>query len=550
MKGARILGKAFFWDMQAGSDGRTACATCHFHAFADARIINSSAPDAAATTFNTFTANTTRTSDDFPLYSLASPLDRLSSIVRNNSDVVGSTGVIAANFVAIKNGWPDEVWTPSTSPGPWQMNGVESRQVTHRNAPTVLNAVFNSRNFRDGRANRYFNGVDPFGDWNPDAKVWKVVSGKLQQVQVLLDNASLASQAVGPPTNSTEMSWNGKTFPDLGRKMLQLGPLALQKVDPTDCVLGPYAGPTKGLKSYISYASLIRQTFKPEWWSGGVVDGKYTQMEANFSLFWGLSILAYESMLVSDQTPYDRYASGDTTALTPLQKQGLDLFVNKAGCIKCHSGPEFTDASVSNLAAEGPIDNMPSLAGPIRYYDTGFHNTAVTKTEDDPGTAGTGPYGSFSLTARAGMSPLANKGNFKTPSLRNVELTGPYMHNGGMKSLWECVEFYVRGTNFQEHNADDFDPDAQGIPDIAKMNPDDAKANIAAIVEFMKALTDDRVRYQRAPFDHPELPIPHGHTGAGQGFALDNMILVPAVGANGGPRLATFEEILQYGLHY
>jgi cytochrome c peroxidase len=423
--------------------------------------------------------------------------------------------------------------------------------VTHRNTPTVVNAVFNDRNFRDGRANRFFNGVDPFGDWNPNARVWRVAGHRIQQVKISLDNASLASQAVGPPLNDIEMSWLGKTFPDLGRKMLQLPPLALQHVDPTDSVLGPFAAPQKGLKSSISYPSLIRQVFKEEWWAGnGTVDGKYTQMEANFSLFWGLAIMAYESTLVSDQSPYDRFAAGDQTALTDFQKEGLQLFLNEAKCIKCHIGAEFTDASVANLREEGPVDAMPTLAGPIRYYDTGFHNTAVTRTEDDLGTAGSGPFGPFSIPQRWGMSPLATRGNFKTPSLRNVELTGPYMHNGGMKSLWECVEFYVRGTNFQEHNSDDFDPDAIGIPEIAKLDEANAKRRIASLVEFLKSLTDDRVRYSRAPFDHPELIVHHGHSGARNGIALDADILVPAVGAKGGPRQATFEEILEYGLHY
>ena len=77
--------------------------------------------------------------------------------------------------------------------------------------------------------------------------------------------------------------------------------------------------------------------------------------------------------------------------------------------------------------------------------------------------------------------------------MRNVEFTGPYFHNGGQATLEQVVEFYNRGSDFP----------AGGLgPDIRRLN---LNANErGSIVAFMKALTDDRVKFQRAPFDHPE----------------------------------------------
>ena len=113
----------------------------------------------------------------------------------------------------------------------------------------------------------------------------------------------------------------------------------------------------------------IQEAFQPAYWRsdrlvrgsgdnrallpagfGNVKDADvYTLMESNFSLFFGLAIQLYEATLVSDDTPYDRYAAGDTKALTAQQKLGLDLFLSqtRGRCINCHGGPEFTDASTT-----------------------------------------------------------------------------------------------------------------------------------------------------------------------------------------------------------
>ncbi|MDD5227843.1 MAG: conjugal transfer protein, partial [Methylococcales bacterium] len=138
---------------------------------------------------------------------------------------------------------------------------------------------------------------------------------------------------------------------------------------------------------------------------------------------------------------------------------------------------------------------------------------------------------------------VATKGAFKVPSLRNIELTGPYMHNGSLLTLEQVVDFYFRGGNFKNdaHFATLVFP--QPISDSEKMD----------LVAFLKALTDERVRWERAPFDHPQITIPHGHTANANlkdmKQAQDLFLNVPAVGKNGRDAslgaLKAFESYLE-----
>jgi len=133
--------------------------------------------------------------------------------------------------------------------------------------------VFNIRNFWDGRASRRFNGRNPFGDADPDARVLRVNDqGAIERVHISIDKASTASQSVGPPLSGVEMSGAGRTWLKVGKKMLTLQPLATQSVRGDDSVLGPWAvSGGRGLST--SYAALIQAAFQPRWWdSRAVVD--------------------------------------------------------------------------------------------------------------------------------------------------------------------------------------------------------------------------------------------------------------------------------------
>jgi len=101
-----------------------------------------------------------------------------------------------------------------------------------------------------------------------------------------------------------------------------------------------------------------------------------------------------------------------------------------------------------------------------------------------------------------------------------------------MSTLEQVVEFYNRGGNFARENQADFDIDIEPLHLTAEEK--------AALVAFLKALTDERVRFDQAPFDHPQLIVPNGAKGNqfrvindGTGNAKENFLRIPAVGRNG-----------------
>ncbi|MBI2859927.1 MAG: hypothetical protein HYX91_00280 [Chloroflexi bacterium] len=556
------LGKAFFWEMQTGSDGIQACATCHFSAGADSRLKNTLNPGADGvfklSDNRTVGPNDTLLPGDFPFHLRAGEGHLQSdAVLRDTDDVVGSQGVKRSQFVAIVvdnvTGIAEEITTPVADPV-FSIDGVNVRQVTGRNTPTVINAVFNFTNFWDGRANFVFNGENPFGPADTNAGVWfnDPVEGLVKR-PVRLEFASLASQATGPPMDSTEMSAAGRTFPELGRKLLNVTPLGKQVVSHDDSVLGGLANSavTPGAKGlHMSYGDLIKGAFKDKLWSsdnltsvvirdGSEEGSRATQMEANFAFFWGLSIQLYEATLVSERTPFDAWLGGNDAALTSQQKQGFALFSGIAKCNICHGGIELTNASVTAAAFLNDFDHalielMFVADGTQVIYDNGFNNTAVTRTTDDVGRGKTAPFTnsltgqpyplSFSALAQLRAQnllpfstpikplfvpdnfPVNANGAFKVPGLRNVALTAPYFHNGSVTDLDDVMDMYMRGGNFPVENAHDQDPDvADGLPTVVRNETMEH-----AVIAFLESLTDLRVAAKSAPFDHPELFVPEG----------------------------------------
>jgi hypothetical protein len=131
---------------------------------------------------------------------------------------------------------------------------------------------------------------------------------------------------------------------------------------------------------------------------------------------------------------------------------------------------------------------------------------------------------------------VAVDGALKTATVRGVELTAPYFHNGGMATLDQVVRFYNRGADFAIQNQRNLDPDIQPLGLTAGQRAD--------LVAFLKSTTDERLRFDRAPFDHPSLNVPNGGSGVVTylfGFpVMDDRVILPAVGAGGGAtRLGT-----------
>jgi cytochrome c peroxidase len=241
--------------------------------------------------------------------------------------------------------------------------------------------------------------------------------------------------------------------------------------------------------------------------------------------------------------------------LSPEAIEGLEIFLRQeplilpdgsrraAGrCINCHSGSEFTDASVSNIQAKGETRNREG-----QDLDRGWNNIGVRPTMEDLAVGDEDPFGNpLSVTRLRPKSSLfiAVDGAFKAPTLRNVELTAPYFHNGGHLSLEDVVQFYSRGGDVAPLIA------ADGVTEIRPLSmPEMTASEQQSMVAFLKSLTDERVRNRQAPFDHPQLFVPNGQVGddvavaedsAHPGQAVDQMLEIPAVGKHGGPPLPNF----------
>lgn len=665
---ALILGKALFWDMQLGSDS-LACASCHFHAGADNRVKNQLSPGLLRvnnpsragepdTTFGNAQGQTPSrkvaapnyqlTAYDFPFRRFADMEDRNSALVYDTNDVVSSQGSFGGFLLETD---PDPARFPDFCGGndtTFEVSGVPVRKVEPRNTPTTINAVFNHRNFWDGRANNIFNGVTPFGAATPNARVVVFnATSELDLEAMALDNASLASQAVGPPLSVFEMACSGRTFKDLGRGMLDLIPLGKQNIDAGDSVLGAASGlrNANGTGLNTTYRELIRAAFDQRYWGGDnagnftvtddaeptIITGDqgvgYTQMEHNFPMFFGIAIMLYEATLVSDQAPYDAFVRAnpalqnatvedveDENEGLPLanatvnfvagfgQREllGLDVFMNKGQCIACHNGPEFTSATVRQRG--GPNGELIELMGAEGNlpYDGGFYNIGARPSSEDLGIGGNNPAGPLSITRQIQEEQDPNNpfvqlglilpttrivvdGAFKTPTLRNVELTGPYLHNGGLSTLKLVVEFYDRGSDSRNVTNDDcpLGADESGFGNAtangaqcSNLHPAIVplaltEAEIDALIAFMIALTDPRVKNESAPFDHPDLPIQNGHVGDQLGVetvnvtsdngqttdvrAKDSYFILPAVGTAGReaqnlPPLDTFLSLDPFSL--
>ena len=152
------------------------------------------------------------------------------------------------------------------------------------------------------------------------------------------------------------------------------------------------------------------------------------------------ALAAYQRSLISAGSPYDAFLSGDSQALDASQHRGMNLlFSERTSCTTCHSGFLFTDQ--------------------------GYHNIGLAESYADPGRG------------RLTHKPQ-DDGRFKTPSLRNVGITAPYMHDGSIRSLVEVIEFFDSGGHAHSNRDERIRP-----LDLSDQDKTD-------IVNFLHALTD------------------------------------------------------------
>jgi cytochrome c peroxidase len=154
------------------------------------------------------------------------------------------------------------------------------------------------------------------------------------------------------------------------------------------------------------------------------------------------AIATYERTVLSGNAPYDRYKAGNKNALTASQIRGLDVYFNKAKCDQCHEGINFTTNA--------------------------YHNLGVGTGQPNPDP------GRFEVTKNP-----ADWGAFKTPTLREIARTAPYMHDGSLKTLEEVVEYYDKGGNPNKNLDERMKP--------LKLTAQEKKD----LVEFLKALSGE-----------------------------------------------------------
>ncbi|HEX9959304.1 MAG TPA: cytochrome c peroxidase, partial [Pyrinomonadaceae bacterium] len=201
-----------------------------------------------------------------------------------------------------------------------------------------------------------------------------------------------------------------------------------------------------------------------------------------------MAIATHERALFSDRTPLDKYASA-IEPLTAQEDRGREIYVT-AQCNFCHGGPLLSDQNFHNVGVRPQIED--------------FGRAIVTGNVND-------------------------RGRFKTPSLRNVELRAPYMHNGRFATLEDVVEFYNRGGDFNAPNKD---------PRVRPLNlSNQQKADLVAFLK--RPMTDARVQSELPPFDRPQLytetnrvPVITGTGRAGSGGIVPQATAIepPVVG--------------------
>ena len=157
------------------------------------------------------------------------------------------------------------------------------------------------------------------------------------------------------------------------------------------------------------------------------------------------AIATFERSVVSKNAPYDKYWAGDKSAMSSSAVNGMNVFFGKAKCSICHNGPVFTDSGFHNIGVKP--------AGPLKI-DLGRYNE--TKDELDTGA-------------------------FKTPGLRDITQSSPYMHNGVESTLEDVISFYNRGGDFKENLSPFITPLG-----LSKQEEKD-------LVEFLKALDGEPI---------------------------------------------------------
>ncbi len=198
---------------------------------------------------------------------------------------------------------------------------------------------------------------------------------------------------------------------------------------------------------------------------------------ANF----GKALAAYETLLVARNSPFDRYVAGDEAAMNTQAKLGLRLFIGKAACVVCHAGPLLSDNKFHNTGVvqhQGDLTHVPTS-------DQGRFAGIPQLTAN--ALNGSGAYSDSPKDGKASglVATDADRGAFRTKGLREVAMTGPYMHGGQIATLEDVIDHYDRGGGA----AGAF----EGTKDPLMVPLNLTASEKTQLVEFLHALTGEAV---------------------------------------------------------
>jgi len=186
---------------------------------------------------------------------------------------------------------------------------------------------------------------------------------------------------------------------------------------------------------------------------------------------------------ISDDSPFDQYMRGRRSALSAAARSGMELFQGKAGCFQCHNGALFTDEDFHNVGVpENPIferDILAQIALRYQHYSRGVSEELYRKADRD--------LGLYYTTKRD-----EDKGKFRTPPLRYLVHTAPYMHNGVLATLEDVIDFYDRGGGSDPNKTRLLKP--LGLSDEEK----------ADLLEFLRSLSGEELLMEfptRPPYE-------------------------------------------------
>lgn len=469
---AAALGKALFWDMQVGSDTVQACASCHFHAGADNRTKNQTNPNHLSgdltLQLHGGVQNADLTVADFPFH--RGPQDSANdpgNAFGNVNDVASSMGVRFRTFVDIPTPGSGAFSTCPSPPGncvrtllpdigndPGGGQEVEPiplfqglRRVEPRNTPTFFNSAMNFDNFWDGRARHDFNGGSVFGASDPQHHVMVDQAGTIVPTRQIIRFVSLASLSTGPALSNFEMSFDGRNWAKLGKKLLQgdhtngpagknrVVPLANQLVDPNDSVLGLYSNQggsacttlppgqrsgswvtntNPGLASgkpglCISYPGLIQRAFYPVLWqntsqhlNGCYTDGNavlHPNQCADLGVSVSIPVLSGDAVVDSAADPFDNYVL--SVAPGPASATDTNQFTQMEANMPLFFGLSIHAWGILLIPDDTPFD---------RFMDANPDSFATFGESGEPGIA----LDLLNCSDTGGVQPCFTEvGNFK-----------------------------------------------------------------------------------------------------------------------------------------